>query len=105
MGTFHVAVDISRPPTEVFDFVAEPRNMPLWYDAVDHAATTTNGPSGLGARYDVIRSLPGGQTHNDVEITEHQLNRHVTLESRSGPTPFRYRYALEAGRPGNAPHP
>ena len=80
MGTFHTTVDISRPPDEVFAFVAEPHNMPLWYDAVDHVARTTNGPSGPGARYDVTRSLPGGQVHNDVELTDHQ---------------FRYRYALE----------
>lgn len=95
MGAFHTAVDISRPPAAVFAFVAEAHNMPLWYDAVDHVAKTTNGPSGLGAHYDVTRSLPGGQVHNDVELTEHQPDRHVTLESRSGPTPFRYRYALE----------
>jgi uncharacterized protein YndB with AHSA1/START domain len=95
MGTFHTAVDISRPPADVFAFVAEPHNMPLWYDAVDHVAKTTNGPSGPGARYDVTRSLPGGHVHNDVELTEHQPDRHVTLESLSGPTPFRYRYALE----------
>jgi uncharacterized protein YndB with AHSA1/START domain len=95
MGTFHLAVEISRPPPEVFAFVAEPLEMPLWYGAVDHVAKTTNGPTGLGARYEVVRSLPGGQTLNDVEVIEHQLDRHVTLESRSGPTPFRYRYALE----------
>jgi hypothetical protein len=54
MGTFHTAVDISRPPAEVFAFVAEPHNMPRWYDAVDHVAKTTNGPSGPGARYDSL---------------------------------------------------
>jgi uncharacterized protein YndB with AHSA1/START domain len=95
MGAFHTSVDISRPPAEVFAFVAEPHNMPRWYDAVDHVAKTTNGPSGLGARYDVTRSLPGGQVHNDVELTEHKPNRHVTLESRNEPTPFRYHYTLE----------
>ena len=96
MGAFHTAVDISRPPAAVFAFVAEAHNVPLWYDAVDHVAKTTNGPSGLGAHYDVTRSLPGGQVHNDVELTEHEPDRHVTLESRSGPTPFRYRSALES---------
>ena len=95
MGTFHVAVDISRPPAQVFPLVAEPRNMPMWYDAVDHVAQTTSGASGLGARYDVVRSLPGGQVHNEVELTEHELDRRVTLESLSGPTPFRYRFGLE----------
>jgi uncharacterized protein YndB with AHSA1/START domain len=95
MGTLHATVDISRPPAEVFAFVAEPRNMPLWYKAVDEITKTTDTPSGPGARYRVTRSLPRGQAHNDVELTEHQLDRVVTIESRSGPTPFRYRYTLE----------
>jgi uncharacterized protein YndB with AHSA1/START domain len=100
MGTFRLAIDLTRPPGEVFAFIAEPRNMPRWYDAVDHVAQTTAGPHSIGARYDVTRSLPGGQVHNDVEITEHTPNRLVTLESRAGPTPFRYRYELQPNGPG-----
>jgi uncharacterized protein YndB with AHSA1/START domain len=95
MGTLHAAVDIGRPPAEVFAFVAEPRNIPRWYEAVDEVTKTTDTPSGPGARYRVTRSLPGGHAHNDVEITEHQLDQVVTIEGRSGPTPFRYRYTLE----------
>jgi hypothetical protein len=87
MGTFRLAIDLTRPPGEVFAFIAEPRNMPRWYDAVDHVAQTTAGPHSIGARYDVTRSLPGGQVHNDVE-------------SRAGPTPFRYRYELQPNGPG-----
>jgi uncharacterized protein YndB with AHSA1/START domain len=95
MGTFHAAVDIGRPHAEVFAFVAEPRNMPLWYEPVDQVTRATDGPGGPGARYDVVRSLPGGRAHNEVELTEHRPDRRVTLESVSGPTPFRYRYTLE----------
>jgi uncharacterized protein YndB with AHSA1/START domain len=94
MGTFHAVIDISRPPDEVFAFVAEPRKMPLWYDAVDQVDKTTEGPNCPGARYHVSRTLPGGQVHNDVELTEHHPSRRVTLTSRRGPTPFRYRYSL-----------
>ena len=100
MGTFRLAVDITSPPSEVFTFIAEPRNMPQWYEAVDHVTQTTAGPHGIGSMYDVTRSLPGGQVHNDVEITEHNPNRLVTLESRAGPTPFRYRYELQPNGQG-----
>jgi hypothetical protein len=27
---------------------------------------------------------PSGQAHNDVEITDHEINRRITLESRDG---------------------
>lgn len=51
--------------------------------------------TGRSCATDVVRSLPGGRVHNDVEITEHEPDRLATFESRSGPTPFRYRYTLE----------
>jgi uncharacterized protein YndB with AHSA1/START domain len=96
VGTFHVAVDIARTPAEVFALVAEPLDMAQWYDAVDHVAKASGGPTGAGARYLVTRSLPGGRARNEVEITEYEPDRRVTLASRSGPTPFRYRYTLDA---------
>jgi hypothetical protein len=51
-------------------------------DAVEALVART---SGRVLRDDVIA----------VELTEHQLDQVVTIESRSGPTPFRYRYTLE----------
>ena len=42
-----------------------------------------------------MRYLSGGEAHNTVEITEHEAHHRITLESRDGPTPFRYRYTLQ----------
>ena len=101
--TFHIEVDLDRPPAQVFAVVADARTMPRWYEAVEKVTPATGGPAGVGAHYDVERSLPGGRVHNDVEITEHEPDRLVTFESRSGPTPFRYRYTLEpVTNPGGA---
>ena len=61
MGQFRLTIDIGRPPTEVIAFLAEPRNMPRWYDAVDDITQTTEGHGGIGTRYRVTRSLPSGQ--------------------------------------------
>ena len=41
MGTFHVTMEINRPAIEVFAFVAEPRTMPRWYEAVERVAEVT----------------------------------------------------------------
>jgi uncharacterized protein YndB with AHSA1/START domain len=95
MGAFQLAIDIRRPPADVFAFIAEPQNMPLWYEAVQQVTNTTANPTGVGSRYEIVRSLPNGPAHNDVEITEYTLNHQATIESRSGPTPFRYRYRVE----------
>jgi uncharacterized protein YndB with AHSA1/START domain len=100
MGSFHLEIAIDRACEEVFSFVADPTTMPLWYDAVEHVTNTSAGPVATGTRYQITRSLPGGKAHNDVEITEYVTNRRVTLESRHGPTPFRYGFTLTPTRQG-----
>jgi uncharacterized protein YndB with AHSA1/START domain len=100
MGTFRLQTTIDRPPDEVFAVVADPATMPLWYDAVTQATQTSPGSATTGATYQITRSLPGGLARNDVEISEHTPHRRVILESRAGPTPFRYCYTLEPDRSG-----
>ena len=101
MGTFRVRIDINRPATDVFAFVAEPRNMPRWYDAVERVAEVTPATPTRAAGYRITRSLPGGRANNIVEVTESRPNLTVTFESREGPTPFRYRYAVEPDASGS----
>jgi uncharacterized protein YndB with AHSA1/START domain len=95
MGTFHLELFIDRPTRDVFEVVADPATMPLWYDAVTQVTKTSAGPAATGATYQITRSLPGGEAHNTVEITEHETDRSVIIESRDGPTPFRYHYTFE----------
>lgn len=97
MGTFQLQIAIDRPAADVFAIIADPATMPLWYDAVTQVTKTTPGPPTAGATYQITRSLPGGVAHNHATIAEHTPHRRVTLESRDGPTPFRYRYTLEPG--------
>jgi uncharacterized protein YndB with AHSA1/START domain len=95
MGAFQLAIDIRRPSADVFAFIAEPQNMPRWYEAVQQVIKTTASPTGVGSRYEIVRSLPNGPAHNNVEVVEYTPNHLVTIESRSGPTPFHYRYRVE----------
>ena len=101
MGTFRVTIEINRPATDVFAFVAEPRNMPRWYEAVERVAEVTPRTPTQAASYRITRSLPGGRADNIVEVTESTPNLTVTFESREGPTPFRYRYAVEPNGDGS----
>lgn len=94
MGAFHVSIDIACTPATVFPLVAEPSSMKRWYEAVDDVTITTDGATRRGTTYRIARSLPGGSATNIVEITEYDPDRHVTHESLSGPTPFRYSYTL-----------
>jgi len=96
MGTFRVTTDINRPATDVFAFIADPRNMPRWYEAVDRVAEVTPKTATQAATYRITRSLPGGRADNIVEVAESTPDLMVTVESRVGPTPFHYHYRIES---------
>jgi len=68
---FRISLDINRPPATVFAFIADFRTMPLWYEAVRQVTVLTATPSEEGTRFRMVRSLPGGPAHNDVEVTAH----------------------------------
>ena len=95
MDGFSLATNISEPPKTVFAFLADAANMTRWYEAVEQVALRPGTQAGKGSTFQLIRSLPGGRAVNVVEITEYEPDRRLTLESRSGPTPFRYAYTLD----------
>src|SRR4051794_32870200 len=92
---FRISLDIGRTPSEVFAFVADVRNMPNWYEAVEEVTVQTPGPVGIGTRFHMVRSFPSGIAHNDVDVRSFQRDRAVTFTSVDGPTPFEYRYGFE----------
>jgi uncharacterized protein YndB with AHSA1/START domain len=102
MDGFSLTTNISEPPRTVFAFLADPANMTRWYEAVEQVALRPGSRVGKGSRFQLTRSLPGGRAVNVVEITEYEPDRRLTLESRSGPTPFRYAYTLSAVDEGTA---
>jgi hypothetical protein len=67
---------------------------------VQHVEQLAGTPAALGSRYRFMRQLPSGQAINEVEITEYQQPAVFTLRSRSGPTPFTYRYLLAPNQRG-----
>lgn len=98
---FQISQDIRRSPLDVFAFIADFRNMPRWYEAVDHVTATTPTLTGTGARFQMVRSLPGGPVSNDVEITSYRQDEEVTFTSINGPTPFQYGYLVEPNGEGS----
>lgn len=93
--TFELSLDIGAEPRDVFGFVADFATMPQWYSAVQRV-DRVGGVGGLGTRYLVHRDLPGGPARNEVDITSFTAGEEVTFTSQSGPTPFVYRYRIEA---------
>jgi hypothetical protein len=69
--------------------------MPRWYEAVQEVRPLGSQVNRLGARFEITRNLPGGRFQNEVAVSEYEPDELFTVESVSGPTPFRYRYRLE----------
>jgi uncharacterized protein YndB with AHSA1/START domain len=57
--SFQISLDINRSPSDVFAFVADFRNMPRWYDAVERVTATTAVSAGRGARFQMVRTAAG----------------------------------------------
>ena len=95
MGTFEIDIEINRHAHDVFAALVDVRAMPQWYEAVKHVVALTPDRAGLGSRYEIGRTLPGGPVKNEIAITEFEPDALFTIESVNGPTPFRYRYTLE----------
>jgi len=100
MGSFVLILDIARSVQDVYSFLADSENTPLWYEAVQAVRKLTPGPVRRGTVYAIVRRLPQGEVENEVEVSELEVNERVTLRSLSGPTPFTYRYRLEPAGAG-----
>jgi carbon monoxide dehydrogenase subunit G len=89
-----VSVQIDRPPEEVFAFVADARNRPLWDESVDTEELTSPEPIGVGSTVRTgLRSM-GRDYVLTWEIVEFQPPTRQRIESTSGPFPTTLVYEL-----------
>ena len=85
MSSFSTSIRIARPVEDVFAYVSDPRNFPVWNSAVQAV-------TGDGRQFVMHRQLPGGPATNDLEVTESEPPSVFAIRTTSGPTPFSYRY-------------
>jgi carbon monoxide dehydrogenase subunit G len=83
--TRSVAVEIARPPDEVFAFVSDARNRPSWDDSVDSEELTSPQPIGVGSTARTRMRSMGRDYEIDWEIVEHEPPTRQRIESTSGP--------------------
>jgi carbon monoxide dehydrogenase subunit G len=88
---FETSVRIRRTMQEVFDYVADPVNLPSWNSAVQTV-------SRKGETYSMRRTLPTGHAENELEVVAHEPPVEFAIRTTSGPTPFAYRYAFSSER-------
>ena len=78
-------ITIHRPVQQVFDFVLDGANNPLWRPAVTDIKARSEKPYGTGSSFKQGLKGPGGRIDGDYQITECQPNRVIKFQVVAGP--------------------
>jgi uncharacterized protein YndB with AHSA1/START domain len=100
MIEFRTSVRIDRSLAEVFDYVAEPTNLPRWNSAVRTVRKMSAGERDVGTSYLMERDLPAGPAENRLEVVSRDEPTEFAIRTTSGPTPFVYRYEFSQEEDG-----
>ena len=92
---YELAVEISRPPAEVYAFLADPSNLRLWQEGVEEVRGATGGPLEAGSAFTEVRTFMGKRVESELEVTASEPGREFSLRSLSGPVRFSARHLLE----------
>src|SRR6266487_3650590 len=76
---------IDRPIKEVFDFVLDGTNSPLWRSSVTDVKLSPDKPPGVGAVFKQGLKGPGGRIDGDYEIVECKPNELIKFQVIAGP--------------------
>ncbi len=86
MQKFENTVTIQRPAEEVFAFLADFENIPMWNYAIEETSKASAGPVGVGTRYRQTRSVPG-RSVEDFEVTVFEPARRLAIQGQIGLDP------------------
>lgn len=87
------AITINRRPAEVFRFLADFVNVPLWNYAISETRKVTGGPVGVGSRYRQTRTLPEARRPLST-VTEFEPDRRLSIRDALGPLRGEVAYLL-----------
>ncbi len=91
------SVEIDRTPDEVFRFVEDSSNDPIWRRGMSDSRQTSEGPRGVGTTGEEVYRIAGRESPSTWTITEYDPGRRVEYVSTSGPFEYRgvWRYAAK----------
>ena len=89
------SVHIKRPSDEVFAFISNFENNPLWQSGQIEARFTSDGPLGVGSTYDQVAKFLGRQIVSAFEVLEYEPGRRIKASSTSGSFPITFTRVVE----------
>ena len=88
-----LTIEISRPPQEVFDYLADLSRLPDWQgSAIESRA---DGPLAQGTHISERRSFMGRDVDTEVEVAEYDPPRRLTLRALEAPIKLTIDHVLE----------
>ena len=95
MTTFQHSVVIERPLEEVWDYVIDPANDPVWQGMVIEARSSAGEPMRVGTRIDEVVQFLGRKFDVTLEVTEHEPMKRSAIRASKAPVPMTGSYEFE----------
>ncbi len=95
MVRVELTIEIDCPPEDVFAYLADVSNLPVWQSGVRQAELVGGGEPRAGARIAESRQLLGRDLQTTIEIAECEPPVLLALRALDGPVPFSVRHDLE----------
>jgi carbon monoxide dehydrogenase subunit G len=97
---YELAVEIARPPAEVYAYLADPTRLAEWQADVEEVRDAPGGPLAAGATFTEVRAFLGKRVESTLEAVIAESGRELTLETVSGPVRVSIRHTLEPSEAG-----
>ena len=94
------SVTISRPPSEVFAFMANLDNIAKWNAEVQSFTVSTSGPTKAGSKFVEHTKVGGSPITVNCEVTEFTPSSRIVFTGESSPFNFEFTYTLEPAGAG-----
>jgi uncharacterized membrane protein len=94
------SIVINRPVDEVFEFVSNIENNPLWQGATLEAKKTSEGALRVGSTSATVTKFLGRRIEASGEITEYEPNQKLSSKITSGPIPAKSSASFERAAEG-----
>ncbi len=89
------SVEIDRPMEEVYEYVANPENLPEWAGIVIETRKGTPGPLLEGSIFTSVGKFLGRRIESPFEVTAHEFPRFHSHKSTGGPFPTEWTLTFE----------
>lgn len=97
---YELAVEIARPPADVYAYLADPTRLPDWQEDVEEVRDAPGEPLPAGATFTEVRSFLGKRVESTLEVTAAEPGKELSLRTVSGPVHVEIRHLLEPAGDG-----